>query len=860
MDFRSRYKYNPKEDLLGKGGFSRVFKAVDVLLEREVALKVFNSEQSAKYDLITEIKKVIRFQHENLCRYYDVAILPTVTAFGEEEQVQVGVMEYLDGGDLKSYLSRHPQYLNKLLADVLQGLYYLHKKQIIHRDLKPQNILIKLEEDGPVAKITDFGISKALDELQQDNNSALMGTVEYMAPEQFNPQKYGLNGQITTQIDLWSFGIMVYELIAGHSLFGSRSKHTSAERVMSNILGEEYLEKLKILPEPYNEILSLCLVKKVSDRVKSADILLKILDKSFSGNLSSSSIIISSAALGDGDETMVIGQALPAPKPAEEDNAAETQVIELKKPAASASEEKSNLVYHNEPQPVKKVAADTPVVAKAAPVVLPKVEAPAPAKVAAPEVLKPVPAPQPAAVNARPVVADLSEEAVAKAGQQEKPAPVKPAPVAEAESKKEIKPAAELAPPPAVPAQPVVAEKPAPAPAQALVQEASPQTPQEEVKAAAPARIQPEAAAEAASEQRKEDSTEKTESAEAPVAEPALVSEVLKEQSPAENAPKNKKAKKGSKAKQTVTPVVQPAPAAVEVPEPKATATASPAPTAPAASPVSSAAKPAKKNLTLVYGAVAGVALLGMASFFMFSGGDEAAAKSGITASEMPVTPDADASAATVAVTPAVKASGAATSEKAAAAYVSDLVLYKGSKNESVYTGYVKNGMPDGKGELTFKNGASYNGSFVKGEYDKSGTYTMTNGVSCKLQWNKGKGISATLQYPNGSVYKGAFVLEEGNFYENGKGSMTWADGNKYVGNWAKGKKTNGTMYYSDGTMYKGDFVSDKREGKGKFTFADGAWYEGTFKNNEFNGTGEKYNTNGELIESGTYKNGLLAQ
>src|SRR5687768_13958593 len=138
MDFRKRYVYNPKQDLLGKGGFSRVFKANDVLLEREVALKVFNPEQSAQYDLITEIKKVIKFQQENLCRYYDVAILENVNAFGEDEQVQVGVMEYLDGGELKSYLKKHPQYLNKLLCDVLKGLSYLHKRSIIHRDLKPQ--------------------------------------------------------------------------------------------------------------------------------------------------------------------------------------------------------------------------------------------------------------------------------------------------------------------------------------------------------------------------------------------------------------------------------------------------------------------------------------------------------------------------------------------------------------------------------------------------------------------------------------------------------------------------------------------------------------------------------------------------
>ena len=162
MGFRTRYKYNPKADFIAKGGFARVFRAEDVMLERQVALKVYSAEASSKYDLISEIRKVVQLEHPNLCRYYDVALLQNTTAMGEEEELQVGVMEYLDGGDIKSYVKQHPQHLEKLLIDVLQGLFYLHQHQIIHRDLKPANILIKNTATGPVAKITDFGISKAL--------------------------------------------------------------------------------------------------------------------------------------------------------------------------------------------------------------------------------------------------------------------------------------------------------------------------------------------------------------------------------------------------------------------------------------------------------------------------------------------------------------------------------------------------------------------------------------------------------------------------------------------------------------------------------------------------------------------------
>jgi serine/threonine protein kinase len=267
MNFKDRYKYSTSTNLLGKGGFSRVFKATDVQFEREVALKIFNGEQSARYNLINEIKKVINLDHPNLCRYFDVAILESINALGESEKVQVGIMEYLDGGDIRTYIKNHPEKRDKLLIDVLNGLSFLHKHGIIHRDLKPQNILIKNTIDGPVAKITDFGISKAIGS-EQNSSSTLLGTIEYMAPEQFNPTRYGINGSINTNLDLWSFGLMVYEIINGQSLFGSRGSNTSAEQVMTNILSDDYFAKLETLPEPYKKIVAACLIKDANKRVK----------------------------------------------------------------------------------------------------------------------------------------------------------------------------------------------------------------------------------------------------------------------------------------------------------------------------------------------------------------------------------------------------------------------------------------------------------------------------------------------------------------------------------------------------------------------------------------------------------------
>ena len=129
---------------------------------------------------------------------------------------------------------------------------------------------------GPMAKITDFGISKILN--GENTKSQLMGTVEYMAPEQFSPVKYGINGRIGTNLDLWSFGLLVYELIEGKTLFGGDGNTSSAEQIMSNILNQELAEeKFKKLPEPYRKLVRLCLVKDAKLRAQTADELINVL-------------------------------------------------------------------------------------------------------------------------------------------------------------------------------------------------------------------------------------------------------------------------------------------------------------------------------------------------------------------------------------------------------------------------------------------------------------------------------------------------------------------------------------------------------------------------------------------------------
>jgi serine/threonine protein kinase len=121
-------------------------------------------------------------------------------------------MELANAGDLKDFARANPgsPMLYKLLKDVLLGLEYLHSKGIIHRDLKAQNILLVKQDGVLTAKISDFGISKDTGSGGQ-SSSMMVGTIEYMAPEQFSPAKYGIDGKVGSNLDLWSFGIMVHE-------------------------------------------------------------------------------------------------------------------------------------------------------------------------------------------------------------------------------------------------------------------------------------------------------------------------------------------------------------------------------------------------------------------------------------------------------------------------------------------------------------------------------------------------------------------------------------------------------------------------------------------------------------------------
>ena len=282
MEILNKYSYDPQTDFLGKGGFATVYKAYDLKLDMPVALKFFQpQDQANKYTIINEIKRAIILSHPNIVKYYGVETLINRNFHGQEEEVQIGVMEFVQEGQMKTYMTHNPlnlDQLKKLLIDILEGLKYLHSEGVIHRDIKPQNILLGRDKQNRlVAKIADFGISKSADS-NQASASILLGTIEYMAPEQFNPERYGVNKKISYNVDIWAFGVTAFYLLTGNLLFGSRSGDTSAAEMISKIVNAEGLgNKLTSIEQPFKSVLEKCIVSNANDRTNDIDELIAIL-------------------------------------------------------------------------------------------------------------------------------------------------------------------------------------------------------------------------------------------------------------------------------------------------------------------------------------------------------------------------------------------------------------------------------------------------------------------------------------------------------------------------------------------------------------------------------------------------------
>lgn len=201
-------KINERYEILksiGEGGMANVYLAHDIILDRDVAIKVLRGDLENDEKFIRrfqrEAKSVSDLSHPNIVEVYDV---------GEEEGQHYIVMEYIDGKTLKQLVQKRgaltvPEVID-IMSQLTDGLAQAHDAYIIHRDIKPQNIMIL---DNGIIKITDFGIAMSMNATQLTQTNSVMGSVHYLPPEQASGKG------ATIKSDIYSAGILMYELLTG---------------------------------------------------------------------------------------------------------------------------------------------------------------------------------------------------------------------------------------------------------------------------------------------------------------------------------------------------------------------------------------------------------------------------------------------------------------------------------------------------------------------------------------------------------------------------------------------------------------------------------------------------------------------
>jgi len=260
-------RYDVIEEL-GSGGMGRVFRAVDNRIDEEVALKILNPEISADEKTIDRFRNELKFarkiSHKNVCRMYDL---------NEEEGTQYITMEYVPGEDLKSSIKRMGQLsVGKSISVAMQiceGLTEAHRLGVVHRDIKSQNIMIDKEGN---AHIMDFGIAHSLKAKGVTDTGIIVGTPEYMSPEQVEGK------EVDPRSDIYSLGIILYEMLTGNVPFEGDTPLSVALKQKAEPPPDPKVKNPQI-PEELRRVTLKCLEKAKEKRYKGAEEVLSELKK-----------------------------------------------------------------------------------------------------------------------------------------------------------------------------------------------------------------------------------------------------------------------------------------------------------------------------------------------------------------------------------------------------------------------------------------------------------------------------------------------------------------------------------------------------------------------------------------------------
>ncbi len=245
---------------LGKGGMGRVYRVLDTALGIEIALKFINPEIASDKKSLerfkTEIKAARQIVHKNVAQMYD---------FNQENDVPFITMEYVKGEDLKKLIKKvgclSPNQAVPITLQVCEGLAEAHRQNIIHNDLKPQNIMI---DDEGNARIMDFGLARLQKSIGTVESGELRCTPAYVAPERVEAL------EVDNRSDLYSLGVVLYELVTGKMPFESESGLNLALKHVIEI-PRDPRDFNREIPEALSRIIMRCLEKKREDRYQTPE-------------------------------------------------------------------------------------------------------------------------------------------------------------------------------------------------------------------------------------------------------------------------------------------------------------------------------------------------------------------------------------------------------------------------------------------------------------------------------------------------------------------------------------------------------------------------------------------------------------
>jgi len=265
MDQIDNYKIIEK---IGVGGMGEVYKGIDIMLEREVAIKLLRPELSSREDIVQRFRSEAillgKLNHPNIATVYN---------FGKTGDQYYMALEFVNGETLDSLIQRQGALPWRAALEytikILEGLSHAHGFNIVHRDIKPSNIIVNGTKS---LKILDFGIARILETARLTKTGHLVGTMEYVSPEQIQGK------ETDARSDIYSVGIALYEMLTGHVPF---QKQTEYELIKAHV--EEKPKPLKnlagIIPSQLENIVLKALEKKPEHRFRDANDFSKALQK-----------------------------------------------------------------------------------------------------------------------------------------------------------------------------------------------------------------------------------------------------------------------------------------------------------------------------------------------------------------------------------------------------------------------------------------------------------------------------------------------------------------------------------------------------------------------------------------------------